>query len=394
MDKDYESLVGTNIDELIRLRISRLKSVEIARKLIQDKYTKNGMPINDNLVYQKAKGLSSTIESALNYLSISEKGLNAKILSRYYAFLQLTIAEIVASIKNNCDLVEAQKYTEQGHGLSTLNKYTGNNFLDNYYCYFRNDGHFYHYMKQVGFVGNENFFISKRIRNNDNIDGLCVVSLIDLFRRIPELQNVIEEYVGKCSLAIHFGLDSAGEHEKDEKRRENHLKETDECQLTIPPETNDEILTHVSIYPNSKNMTVSYLEGLTTPFNNFKIKRDNIFDNEHIVCDFLHKNEGLWWNSIKHYSSDYCATSYIVPVFNQIDDPIIINYILMYTLSIIVRYLPDVWYEITLGSLDNIGNLIDYYISIFDHIVPLLMLERITEKRIHLSMPGSLFAPV
>jgi hypothetical protein len=79
---------GTNIDELIRLRISRLKSVEIARKLIKEKYIKSGIEFDEKLLSEKAKGLSSTIESALNYLSITEKGLNAKILSRYYAFLQ------------------------------------------------------------------------------------------------------------------------------------------------------------------------------------------------------------------------------------------------------------------------------------------------------------------
>jgi hypothetical protein len=78
----------------------------------------------------------------------------------------------------------------------------------------------------------------------------------------------------------------------------------------------------------------------------------------------------------------------------SIQDPIIINYILMYTLSIIVRYLPNVWYEITSGKYDNIGSLIEYYISIFDHVILLQMLERITNKDIHISMPGGLDAPV
>lgn len=99
-------------------------------------------------------------------------------------------------------------------------------------------------------------------------------------------------------------------------------------------------------------------------------------------------------NSIKHYKSDYCPTSYIIPLFDKIQDPIIINYVLMYTLSIIVRYLPNIWYEITSGKYDNIGSLIEYYISIFDHVIPLQMLERITDKEIFISMPGGLDAPV
>jgi len=394
MKKDYEWLVGNNIDELIRLRISRLKSIEIARKLIQEKYIKHSIAIDETLLFEKAKGLSSAIDSALNYLSISEKSLNSKILSRYYAFLQLTIAEIVASIKNDCDLKEAQKHTEQGHGLSTLNNFTGKDFLDNYYCYLRKDGHFHYYMKQIGFRGDEKFFNERKIKKEDKADNVNVISLGDLFRRIPELQNVIEEYTGKCSLALNFGLDSFSEHEENEKRREKYSKETGKYQFNAPPIIDKEVLTHVSIYPSSDNMTIEYLKNLDTPFKNFKMKKSSYSDELYIVCDFFHKNEGLWWNSIKSYKSDYCPTTFIIPVFGQIDDPIIINYILMYTLSIIVRYLPDIWYEMTLGSLDNIGNLIDYYISIFDHVIPLFMLERITEKDISISMPGGFNSPV
>lgn len=116
MRENYEWFVGTNADELIRLRFLRLKSVEISRKLIIEKCEKANVNLNENIIHEKAKGLSSTIESALNYWNINENSLNARILSRYYALLQLTIAEEVASIKNNSNLKEAQKHTEQGHG--------------------------------------------------------------------------------------------------------------------------------------------------------------------------------------------------------------------------------------------------------------------------------------
>jgi hypothetical protein len=66
MKKDYEWLVGNNVGELIRLRMSRLKSIEIARKLIQEKYIKHNIVIDEKLLFEKAKGLSSTMDSALN----------------------------------------------------------------------------------------------------------------------------------------------------------------------------------------------------------------------------------------------------------------------------------------------------------------------------------------
>ena len=393
MRENYEWLVGTDVDELIRLRFSRLKSIELSRKLIKDKCENKNIHLDNKIIDEKAKGLSSTIESALNYWDISEKSLNAKILSRYYAFLQLTIAEQVASVRNNNDLKEAQKHTEQGHGLSTLNMHSENDFINNFYCYFRQDGHFYYYMKQSGY-NDGNIFIKNKIKTTENTKDYYIVTLADIFRRIPELQKIIEECIGMCPLVLNFGLDSFGEHERKEKRREEYSKRTGNFEFEAPQEDNEIILTNVSIYPTSKNMTIEYIEKLNSPFKNFSVRYDKFSNTEHIVCDFYHKNEGLWWNSIKHYKSDYCPTSYIVPLFDTIQDPIIINYILMYSLSIIVRYLPDIWYEIKLGKYNNIGSLIDFYISIFDHIIPIQMLERITEKAIHISTPGSLDAPI
>ena len=390
---EIERFVTTDPDELLRLRFSRLKSSEICKKLLLDKYRRKGITPDQNLINEKAKGLSSAIDSALNYWQMKEQGLNARILSRYYAFLQFTIAEEVASIENESNLKEAQKHTEQGHGLNTLNQYEGTNFLDSFFCYFRSNGHFYYYLQQIGFSKDEEFFSSKRIKSVKGNDSVYLISLSDLFRRIPELQDIIEEYTEKCPLVLNFGLDSIREHEKTEVRREAYSKETGTFQFFAPPETDENVVTYVTIYPSSENMTIEYLQGLKTPFTNFELKKDKSSGSVNIACDFHHPNEGLWWNSIESYKSAYCPTSFIVPVFNKISDPVIINYALMYSLSIIVRYLPDIWYELTVGNLNNIGSLIDYYLAIFDHVIPKQMLERITGKRIHISMPGGWDAP-
>ena len=394
MHRDFERLVGTDPDELLRLRFSRLKSVEICEKLLHEKCVKKGVSLDEATLREKSKGLSSAVDSGLNYWRIKEESLNTRVLSRYYALLQFTIAEEVASVDNNMDLKEAQKHTERGHGLSTLRKYTDNDFLENYFCYFRTDGHLHHYLQQIGFQKNEDFFVAKRLKMEDDLGGISVVSLLDLFRRIPELQNVVEEYTGKCPLVLNIGLDSMREHEKKELRREKYSKESGTFQFFAPEETDAEVTTYVSIYPTSENMTPEYVESLQTPFSNFRLAEDSPTRSEYIACDFRHANEGLWWNSIKTYKSSYSATSYIVPLFGKIDDPVVINYCLMYTLSIIVRYLPDIWYEITAGAMNNIGSLIDYYISVFDHTILLQMLQRITGKRVHVTSPGSLDAPI
>jgi hypothetical protein len=67
---------------------------------------------------------------------------------------------------------------------------------------------------------------------------------------------------------------------------------------------------------------------------------------------------------------------------------------LLHGLSITVRYLPDLWYEIQSGEMDHIGSLNEYYLSIIGHVVPLEMLQRIAGERIQVSMPGSLSGSV
>jgi hypothetical protein len=58
-----------------------------------------------------------------------------------------------------------------------------------------------------------------------------------------------------------------------------------------------------------------------------------------------------------------------------------------------VRYLPELWHEIESGSLDHVRALLDYYVAIFDNVVPIIALERLTHHRVLAVQPGSLHAP-
>src|SRR5690606_17804251 len=115
-----ENYKANNVDEIVWLRLNRLRSVRLCEKLIRDKLTISpNEDITENIIKSKAIGLSSAIDSAIGYLELKPSSLNAKVLSRYYAMMQLTIAEQVGSTKNTYDLEAVQKHTKYGHGLST-----------------------------------------------------------------------------------------------------------------------------------------------------------------------------------------------------------------------------------------------------------------------------------
>jgi len=63
-----EKFKAENSDELVWLRLNRLKSARLCENLIKDKLEKKANPrITDDIIKSKAIGLSSAIESAIGY---------------------------------------------------------------------------------------------------------------------------------------------------------------------------------------------------------------------------------------------------------------------------------------------------------------------------------------
>jgi len=160
------------------------------------------------------------------------------------------------------------------------------------------------------------------------------------------------------------------------------------------PITSDEIISFISFYTDSPNITPEYLESLSLPIKEFKRNKDIGFKDSHIVGKLIHPSDLVWHQYLKTYSSSYATTTCASPLWAKEYDSIITNLTALYGLSIIVRYMPDLWYRITSGDMNHIGSLIEYYISVIDHILPLQMLGRITGSKIAIHNPGSFFGPM
>lgn len=389
-----ETYKAENIDEIIWLRLNRLKSVKLCENLIRKKLSKSpNSLITEEIIKSKAVGLSSAIDSAIGYWQVNPQSINAKVLSRYYFLLQMTIAEQVCSVKNTADLKEVQKHTEYGHGLGTITQPTLE-FPENYYTFAIRGGHFHSYTKSLG-IDTKKYDFEKRPRVFSDIedkDSSKIVNLIDLFRRIPELSNVIEEYTDKPPLSLHIGY-SLMDNQHGFDAIKNHMDKTGKYTLSAPI-TSAETNSFINIYSESNKVTPEYLSTLGMPLTDFQIKTDTHSQEKYIIGKLIHPSDKQWHQYLKTYRSSYSPTTYVVPLWGETSDNIVINFTLLYTLSIIVRYLPDLWYRINTGDLDHIGSLIEYYVSTIDHILPLQMLERITEANISIHQPGSMFGPM
>ena len=98
-------LVADNLSEAVWLRLRRFTSPPA---------------LATDTLKKKGQELAFAVRSALGYWRSEPGSLNAKVLTRYYALLQITIAEQVASPDSTADLKEIQGHTESGHGLWTI----------------------------------------------------------------------------------------------------------------------------------------------------------------------------------------------------------------------------------------------------------------------------------
>jgi hypothetical protein len=218
-----------------------------------------------------------------------------------------------------------------------------------------------------------------------------LVALSGLFARIPELQSTLDEYLNVAPLSFQIGGDSSRNMAERLKAVEEHTRKTGELKFDLPHQQGDKV-TYVSIYPPNKRVDLDYLNSLGLPFTDIKSETDPV-SMRTFFGKFIHPADKYWHQCIDLYKSGYSGTSYIVPLWGRINDPFVLHFMILYALSIVVRYRPSLWHDIEDGDLDNIRALIEHYLVIVDNTLPRLAVERITARRLLIVQPGSLFAP-
>ncbi|HDR2454854.1 TPA: hypothetical protein QCI32_003260 [Enterobacter ludwigii] len=379
--KKIERFVATDVNGAIWLRLKRLTSSQLCKKIIQN----NHPSLQEDEYINKSVGMSSAIRSAIGYWETQNGGLNSKILSRYYALLQLSLAEQISSGNPKDDLKTVQKHTESGHGLFT--KTVDNaTFPDNIFIGCVRSGHFYSYAKSIG-IDIKKYSSERRPRDDEELKSSCTYTLTDLLRRIPELTLQIKETLGKSPLSFQIGHAS-----RNTLLRSRGLspKGLSRAAPEFPG------FTYAAIYPKGAEVTAEELNAFNLGIDDIeKETEDNLtrFDDGYFVGKVFHPEGELWWDHVLTHKSGYCGTSAIVPFWGT-QDPFVLHLVVFYALSIIVRYLPDTWYEIEHGKLDYMSSLLEDYLAIFDSVLPKLTVERLTKTQLIVTSPDSMNSPI
>lgn len=348
--------------------ISLLSSIDNAKKFLESKSSKK---IDPKLLSSKAEGLSFCISSAQEYFQTDpESNLTTHSLMYYYGTLSLLSALLVADVGNKVTLEHVQKFTKLGHGLKMI-EVPGCPAPHSLALYLTSGGFLINYLKSQDYLSEHlsSLIVNKSIKDYKDVtseDEDKLICFNDLIKRIPELLPLYDEIYDEWPLYINFELDSLTIAGTDQKMSKVTLSQDNNCKRL------------------SEKMIFDILPELVKI--GLKVETDNDvkkFVTERIEVEKLHKI-----TTLEKYHSVLAETVYIKPLKTVIDDPLIIHFMLLYLLSILVRYQPFVWRNIMSGVSEPYRPLIAQYLRAVERIVPNLFINKLYSE-VHLFAPHS-----
>ena len=149
--------------------------------------------------------------------------------------------------------------------------------------------------------------------------------------------------------------------------------------------------TYLKITDKSCSKTLEDIENLDLPLEQIEY----IETNEpylHFRALLNHPDHKYWYEIIKLHKSPFTSTSYILPIFSSINDYRCIATVILYSLSILVRYRPSIWRSVVTGQYENYLALTEEFLFVYERLAPELFLESLLGTKIHVVQSGSMLA--
>ena len=381
---DFVRILSENPIEQLWLYLSRLESVPLARKAILARAHSAGTALTPTLLDKKAVGVAYALRSAHDYLAAPNDSLTKRVLSGYYAMMSFLSAVLVADPASRYDLEELESATKFGHGLGSIDD-ESSPFPIAQKVYVTSNGFLHRYLKHIG-VDPTDIKISQRFTRVDELseaDRGRLMSLDALLARVPELTEFYFEVTGRTPLAVQVFA---------AKRTLDTTFDTAFLRRKEPAKARWVGLRGHGFDPTAAEQITGHL-GM--PLTEVQLETD-VPTGEVYWTGSVAIPDGLnyWHEALRLYKSPMCPSSWYRPVFERIDDPLVLHFCTLYLLSILVRYRPKLWREITEGELTEHFALLRSYLSIVDRVIPELVLGRILGRQILCALPGGLNAPL
>jgi YaaC-like Protein len=318
--------------EQIWTNLSSFESKKLAKKMIKSRAEAEGHVISEDLLTAKSVGLAYCLRNAREYLREPPHEWNKRILGTYYGIMSFIGAQLIADPTSSYDLKSFEAATKQGHGLGNYD--TIEEFPIGQKVFVTGDGLFVKYLKYLG-INSENMSLSRNQISNSDVETFTekLVSLDDLLARIPEVAQLYNEVTDRLPLHVRAA----------EAEGRFASRGTSETSIEV-----------ISRHP----ITLEFLTNtLGLPLHD--LQKTNYHTSMISYTGLLKHSKDQYWTEVLSIHKSVMATPcWIKPVLGSISEPLAIHFMTLYALSILVRYRPSLWREISDGDLDSFFALI------------------------------------
>ncbi|MCQ2002859.1 YaaC family protein [Rhizobium sp. NRK18] len=370
-------ITDENPQQSVLTRLEQFTSPFLCRKLVAERAEYAGYPLSDDILKSKAEGMAFSVSSALDYFRVRQDDpLNKRILGLYYGSLAFAFAEMLASPSGPHDLDEVEGITKLGHGLYTLGS-TGIELPDLTVGVLAS-GFLPRWLDFLGY--DTSAFPRQKAKNGDDlgkISGQMHLSLGGLLGSFPEIDDL---YRSVIALEPSWLIPAY------------HLPDNKIVSLNSTGKKPNS--TYCRFIDLSEKIGLDRLKRAGLPIAEVQLipKDEREYAGQAYRARVDHEGYDVWWDVIPtHRSPSQHPTTTLLPTLGGMRDYRVLATVALYSLSIVVRYMPSLWRRVEGGDHDQYLALIKAALAAWERVLPQQFLESIADEYIHTAQPGNFF---
>jgi hypothetical protein len=355
----------------IWLRLRQLQSVNLATRLIAHRAQEDKVELAADAIRSKAEGVSYALRNATDYFHASEaRTVSQRVLNLYYGSLAFAFAEMLAAPAGPKTLAEIEDVTKQGHGLYTIEGESDR--LEHLVVGIIASGFFPAWMRAMHMA--TDIIPQRRPRVYADLQGLPALSWLTierLFANIPEVSDlftgIFDSTPTWVAPAADFQANVGALHFGGGPRPSR---------------------TYALLVDKTARLSKEDVAAFPGPISEImEIAADGGGRHFRVAVD--HPGKAIWWEALQVHRSPFGDAALLMPIFGAVHEYRAICVVLLYALSIIVRYRPSIWRRVQEGDLDHMRALIEAFLAVVERVLPEQFLERVTGQRIVAKQPGA-----
>ena len=361
--RPYRRLVSETPIDAIWLRLRQFGSVTLANKLVLERAASANITLDPAVAKTKAEGLAYTVRNAADYFESETRGPGSqRILNLYYGAMAFACAEMLSAPTGAKTLVELENSTKQGHGLFTLDG--AGDGLEQLVVGPIASGFFATWTRLLGHPTDK--IPAKKPRQYSEVaaqDTSTWITVEQLFARVPEIADLFVEIFASAPAWVMPEGDM----------------EANRTGITLRDKRAPR--TYVQFVDHSTRASKELISSLPGPISEI-VEVASTDPGRRFRAAISHDGHDNWSDVLRVHYSPFIHGAVIQPIFGVITEYRAICLVLLYALSIVVRYRPSLWRRVQEGDLDHMRVLTDAFVSVVERVLPEQFLAAITGQRV------------